>query len=408
MSFSLKMTYLTTTMRSEKMENIGVIFGGRSVEHEVSVITGMQIIENMDKTKYNPIPIYITKSGKFLSGESLKNFKAYKNQDFHDGVEVFFKPIYGDRNLYYVKHNDKKLFKAEYDSVEVYQKIDAIFFALHGTFGEDGCTQGLFELMGMPYTGCGVMSAAVGMDKVVMRKVFESENIPMTKYKYFYKDELKNLQNIVEKCKDLKYPLFVKPANLGSSIGISRVENALDLSKALEVAAHYDRKLIVEEAVVNPREINVAVLGYEDDLKVSAAEEPLGFKDLLKYEDKYVSGSKGAKSSQKHQNKKLPAELTPELEKEIKDLAKKSFRAIDGAGVARIDFLVDGDVAYVNEINTLPGSIAFYLYEVEGLKIKDLITKLIELGHERYSERAENSYSIDSNLFNMTSYGAKI
>lgn len=368
----------------------------------------MQIIENMDKTKYNPIPIYITKDGKFLSGESLKNFKAYKDQDFHDGVEVFFKPEYGNKNLYCVKHNPKKLFKSEYDSLEVYEKIDAIFFALHGTFGEDGCTQGLFELMGMPYTGCGVMSAAVGMDKVVMRKVFESEDIPMTKYKYFFREELKNLKAVVEKCKDLNYPLFVKPANLGSSIGISRVENALDLSKALEVAAHYDRKVIVEEAVVNPREINVAVLGYENDLKVSAAEEPLGFKDLLKYEDKYVSGSKGAKSSQKHQNKKLPAELSPSLEKEIKDLAKKAFTAIDGAGVARIDFLVDGEKAYVNEINTLPGSIAFYLYEVDGLMIKDLITKLIELGHERFSERSENNYSIDSNLFNMTSYGAKI
>lgn len=390
------------------MENIGVIFGGRSVEHEVSVITGMQIIENMDKSKYNPIPIYITKDGKFLSGESLKNFKSYKDQDFHDGVEVFFKPEYGNKNLYYVKHNPRKLFKAEYDSIEVYQKIDAIFFALHGTFGEDGCTQGLFELMGMPYTGCGVMSAAVGMDKVIMRKVFESEDIPMTKYKYFYREELKNLKGLIEKCKDLNFPLFVKPANLGSSIGISRVENALDLSKALEVAAHYDRKIIVEEAVVNPREINVAVLGYENDLRVSAAEEPLGFKDLLKYEDKYVSGSKGAKSSQKHQNKKLPAELKPELEKEIKELAKKAFSAIDGAGVARIDFLVDGDKAYVNEINTLPGSIAFYLYEVDGLMIKDLITRLIELGKERHSERAANNYSIDSNLFNMTSYGAKI
>lgn len=390
------------------MENIGVIFGGRSVEHEVSVITGMQIIENMDKSKYNPIAIYITKDGKFLSGESLKNFKSYKDQDFHDGVEVFFKPEYGNKNLYYVKHNPKKLFKAEYDSVEVYEKIDGIFFALHGTFGEDGCTQGLFELMGMPYTGCGVMSAAVGMDKVIMRKVFESEDIPMTRYKYFFREELKNLKGVIEKCKDLNFPLFVKPANLGSSIGISRVENALDLSKALEVAAHYDRKIIVEEAVVNPREINVAVLGYEDGLRVSAAEEPLGFKDLLKYEDKYVSGSKGAKSSQKHQNKKLPAELKPELEKEIKELAKKAFSAIDGAGVARIDFLVDGDKAYVNEINTLPGSIAFYLYEVDGLMIKDLITRLIELGKERHSERAANNYSIDSNLFNMTSYGAKI
>lgn len=390
------------------MENIGVIFGGRSVEHEVSVITGMQIIENMDKSKYNPIPIYITKDGKFLSGESLKNFKAYKDQDFHDGIEVFFKPEYGNKNLYYIKHNPKKLFKAEYDSIEVYEKIDAIFFALHGTFGEDGCTQGLFELMDMPYTGCGVMSAAVGMDKVIMRKVFESEDIPMTRYKYFFREELKNLKGVIEKCKDLNFPLFVKPANLGSSIGISRVENALDLSKALEVAAHYDRKIIVEEAVVNPREINVAVLGYENELRVSAAEEPIGFKDLLKYEDKYVSGSKGAKSSQKNQNKKLPADLKPEVEKEIKDLAKKAFSAIDGAGVARIDFLVDGDKAYVNEINTLPGSISFYLYEVDGLMIKDLITRLIELGKKRHEDRAANNYSIDSNLFNMTSYGAKI
>jgi len=390
------------------MENIGVIFGGRSVEHEVSVITGMQIIENMDKSKFNPIPIYINKNGKFLSGESLKNFKSYKNQDFHDAIEVFFKPEFGDRNLYYIKHNEKGLFKPESDSLEVYEKIDMIFFALHGTFGEDGCTQGLFELMGMPYTGCGVMSAAVGMDKVTMRKVFESEDIPMTKYKYFYKEELKNLQNVIDKCKDLNFPLFVKPANLGSSIGISKAKDTLELSKALEVASHYDRKIIVEEAVEEPREINVAVLGYEDDLRVSAAEEPLGFKDLLKYEDKYVSGSKGAKSSQKFQSKKLPADLKPEVEKEIKDLAKKSFRAIDGSGVARIDFLLKEDSAYVNEINTLPGSISFYLFEVDGLKITDLITELIELGRKRYEERSENNYSYDSNLFNMTSYGAKI
>lgn len=390
------------------MENIGVIFGGRSVEHEVSVITGMQIIENMDKSKFNPIPIYITKEGKFLTGESLKNFKSYKTGDFKDAAEVFFKPEYGNHNLYYIKHNDKKLFQAAYDEVAVYEKIDLIFFALHGTFGEDGCTQGLFELMGMPYTGCGVMSAAVGMDKVTMRKVFESEDIPMTKYEYFYRDELNNLEKVVKRCENLKCPLFVKPANLGSSIGINKVKDALELSKALEVASSYDRKIIVEEAVENPREINIAVLGYENDLTLSACEEPIGFKDLLKYEDKYVAGSKGAKSSQKNQAKKLPAELSESLDKQIKDLALKSFKAIDGCGVARIDFLVDGDKAYVNEINTLPGSIAFYLYEVNGLNLKDLITKLIDLGKERSKDKLDNMYSIDSNLFNMTSYGAKI
>lgn len=390
------------------MENIGVIFGGRSVEHEVSVITGMQIIENMDKSKYNPIPIYITKDGKFLSGDSLKNFKSYKSGNFEEAVEVFFKPEYNNHNLYYIKHNDKKLFKAAYNEELVYEKIDLIFFALHGTFGEDGCTQGLFELMGMPYTGCSVMSAAVGMDKVTMRKVFESENIPMTNYKYFYRDELNNLEKVVKRCEDLKFPLFVKPANLGSSIGINKVKDVLELSKALEVASAYDRKVIVEEAVEDPREINIAVLGYENDLTLSACEEPTGFKDLLKYEDKYVAGSKGEKSSQKNQSKKLPAELTEDLKKQIEDLALKAFKAIDGSGVARIDFLVDKDKAYVNEINTLPGSIAFYLYEVNGLKLKDLITKLIELGKNRSDDRFKNMYSIDSNLFNMTSYGAKI
>lgn len=390
------------------MENVGVIFGGRSVEHEVSVITGMQIIENMDKSKYNPIPIYINKDGKFLSGESLKNFKSYKTGNFHDAEEVFFKPEFNNHNLYYIKHNEKKLFKPAFDEVAVYEKIDLIFFALHGTFGEDGCTQGLFELMGMPYTGCGVMSAAVGMDKITMRKVFESENIPMTKYEYFYREELNNLEKVIKKCENLNFPLFVKPANLGSSIGISKVKDTLELTKALELAANYDRKVIVEEAVNNPREINIAVLGYEDDLLLSACEEPIGFKDLLKYEDKYVAGSKGSKSSQKNQAKKLPADLSEKLEQEIKDLAKKSFKAIDGSGVARIDFLVDKDKVFVNEINTLPGSIAFYLYEVNGLKLQELISKLIELGKKRSEDRKRSMYSIDSNLFNMTSYGAKI
>lgn len=391
------------------MENVAVIFGGRSVEHEVSVITGMQVIENMDKTKYNPVPIYITKEGKFLSGEVLKNFKVYKEGNFKDATEVFFKGYAKDFNLYHEVKNHGGLFKKEYTSLELFEKIDIIFPALHGTFGEDGSIQGLFELMTVPYVGCGVVSASVGMDKVIMKKVFEAEDIPVVKYKYFYKDELKNLQNVLEKCKELGYPLFVKPANLGSSIGISRATDTLSLTKALEVAANYDRKIIVESAVVNPREINCAVIGYEDNLMTSACEEPITAEEFLKFEDKYVSGAKGEKSSQKHQNKNLPADLSDEVREKIKNLAKKSFKALDCAGVARIDFLLDEDEnVYVNEINTLPGSIAFYLFEVNGLKISKLITKLIEIAKRRQLQKSENLYSYDSNLFQKTSYGVKI
>lgn len=391
------------------MENVAIIFGGRSVEHEVSVITGMQIIENIDKNKFNPIPVYITKEGKFLSGESLKDFRVYKDGDFSKATEVFFKGYNGDLNLYHEVENKGGLFKKEHISLEIFEKIDVIFPALHGTFGEDGSIQGLFELINIPYVGCGVMSAAVGMDKVIMKKVFEAEEIPVVKYKYFYKEELKNLQNVLGKCKDLGYPLFVKPANLGSSIGISRATDTLSLTKALEVAAHYDRKIIVESAVVNPREINCAVLGYEDDLQVSACEEPITAEEFLKFEDKYVSGGKGEKSSQKHQNKNLPANLSDEVREKIEYLAKKAFKALDSAGVSRIDFLLDEkENVYVNEINTLPGSIAFYLFEVNGLKITELITKLIEISKIRYAQKSENLYSYDSNLFQKTSYGVKI
>lgn len=390
------------------MENVAVIFGGRSVEHEVSVITGMQIIENMDRSKYNPIAIYITKDGKFLSGESLKNFATYKSGDFSQGEEVFFKPEFNDRNLYTIRKEKGGLFSKERESVAVVATIDLIFPALHGTFGEDGCIQGLFELMGIPYVGCGVLASSTGMDKVIMKKIFQGQNIPITKFEYFYREELKDLKKVIQKAESIGYPLFVKPASLGSSIGISKVTDQLSLCEALELASEYDRKIIVEKAVENPREINAAVLGYDDVLEVSPCEEPIGWKDLLRYEDKYVGGGKGAKGSQKFQKRKLPADLKPEVQQTIEELAKKSFQALDCAGDARIDFLLDGDQVYVNEINTLPGSIAFYLWEAGGLEMKELITKLLEIGKSRFQESQKNMYSYDSNLFKETSYGAKL
>lgn len=390
------------------MENIAVIFGGRSVEHEVSVITGMQVVENMDRTKFNPIPILITKEGKFLSGEGLKDFGNIKHKRFENTQEVFFKPIYKDFNLYTQVEEKGGLFSKKTESTQIYKKIDGVFLALHGTFGEDGCIQGLLELMGIPYIGCGVSAAAVGMDKVLMKKVFSSFNIPMTDYFYFYREGYKEEQ-IIEKAEKIGYPLFVKPANLGSSVGISKAKDRASFIKAIEVAKNYDRKILVEKAVESPREINCAVLGYENDLVTSLCEEPLGWKDFLSYQDKYMgSGKTKSGGGMKNQEKNLPAKISQEMKEEIENLAKKAFCAIDGNGVARVDFLVDKDKVYVNEINTLPGSISFYLFEPMGIKMTDLITKLIEFGKKRNGQRNKNIYSYDSDLFNKTTYGAKL
>ncbi|RVU55115.1 D-alanine--D-alanine ligase family protein [Anaerosphaera multitolerans] len=389
------------------MENIAVVFGGRSVEHEVSVITGMQIMENMDKSKYNPIPLYITKEGKFLSGDVLKDFTTFKENDFSKAVEVFFKGYNEDFNLYTVSSKKGGLFGKDSRDVEVFAKVDVVFPALHGTYGEDGCFQGLLELMSVPYVGCGVTPAGVGMDKVIMKKVFQSEDIPMTEYFYFYRDEWKEQEKIIEKAEKIGYSLFVKPANLGSSVGISKAKNKEEFIEAVEVAIRYDRKILVEKAVENPREINIAVMGYENDLVVSACEEPVGWKDLLKYEDKYVAGPKGSKGM-KGQKKNLPANISDTVREEIEKYAKLAFRAIDAMGDARIDFLLEGDTVYVNEINTLPGSLAFYLWEESGISFKELITRLIELSKVRYEQKAENITSYDSNLYKNTSYGAKL
>lgn len=391
------------------MENVAVIFGGRSVEHEVSVITGMQIIENMDKSKFNPIPVYITKEGKFLSGNVLKDFKVFKNNDFSEATEVFFKGYAKDHNLYTVEKEKGGLFSKESTNVVVFEKIDIIFPALHGTHGEDGAIQGLFELMDIAYVGCGVTAAAVGMDKVTMKKVFESENIPMTDYFYFFKEDWKNKEEIIKKAESIGYSLFVKPANLGSSVGITKARDKDSFIEAVEVALNYDRKILVEKAVENPREINASVLGYENDLKVSECEEPTGWKEFLSYEDKYINGGKSGKGTgMKNQEKNLPANISNSVKEEIQKYAKLSFKAIDAMGVARIDFLLDGEKVYVNEINTLPGSIAFYLWEASGIKFTDLITKLIELSKVRYNQESNNIYSYNSDLLKKTTYGAKL
>lgn len=386
------------------MIKVGIIFGGQSVEHEVSVITGMQVIENMDKTKYEAVPIYITKEGKWLTGPSLGDFKTYKEGNFKDAKEIILSPNRDDYNIY-LHPEATGLF-----GKKIIDRLDVIFPALHGTYGEDGSIQGLFELMNIPYVGGGVLGSSVGMDKILMKDVYRAYNIPVVDYMWFYRTDWENnndkvIADIEEK---LGYPTFVKPANLGSSIGISKAKDKEGLIKAIEVAVNYDRKIIIEKAVENPREINCAVMGYDNEVITSLCEEPLGWKEILSFEDKYVkSNAKGGKSS--GERRIIPADIPDEIRIKIEELAKKAFTVIDGKGTARIDFLVDGNnMVYVNEINTLPGSIGFYLWEGKGYPFGKLVNELIEIALKTHKEKNKNMYTYEANLFNRIQYGSKI
>lgn len=384
------------------MKNVGILFGGRSVEHEVSVITAMQIIENIDKTKFNPVPIYINKNGEWLVSESFLRFESFKNEKFENAKKIIMSPNYKDGNLY-LHPNDIKLF-----TKKDLENIDVFFPAFHGTNGEDGTIQGLLELIGLPYVGAGVLSSSVGMDKIIMKDIFKSNNIPVVDYTYYYRSTWETRREYVLNDIESKitYPLFVKPANLGSSIGISKIKIKEELENALELAFSYDRKIIIEKAVENPREINCAVMGYEDDLEVSLCEEPLGWKEILSFEDKYVKNNKSAKGDNK--NKNIPADLSDELRTQIENYAKLAFKSIDCRGNARIDFLVKDNQVFVNEINTMPGSIAFYLWEGRGYSFQELITKMIDIAIRAQKDKESNIYTYDSNLFKRTQFGAKI
>lgn len=375
------------------MKKVGIIIGGRTVEHEVSIITGMQVFENIDKDLYEPRIIYIQKDGKWLIGDSLHDINNFKNKKFEDAYEVL--PDFKDEKLILYPHPQLKtgFFGKKYNPCE----IDMVFPAVHGTNVEDGALQGLFQMNMVPFAFGSVLSSAVGMDKVIMKKVFQSVNLPIVDYVWFYRSEFEDKkQEILDQAERIGYPLIVKPANLGSSVGISKAKNLDELLFAIEVAASYDRKVILERCLENVREINCAVLGYEGDLETSLCEEPVGWKEFLTYEDKYVNKKKDAKEAKR----RIPADIDEEVENKIKEYAKEAFKAVDGCGNARIDFLFDGYNIFVNEINTIPGSISFYLWEGKGVSFKQLITRIIELAQRQHRQRKDNIVSYDIDLLN--------
>lgn len=374
---------------------IAVFFGGRSVEHEVSVISALQAIDSLNKDKYDVLPIYITKTGQWLTGEGLLEISNYKNLKalISNCDEVRIVPHANAGKLVQLREG---LFKK---SIE--HQVDLAFPILHGTFGEDGAIQGVFELMGVPYVGCNVLSSATGMDKIYTKMILRENGIPVLDFiSFFLKDWLENETGLRQQIKEkLGYPVIVKPANTGSSVGISKVDSEEELREAVDQAASFSRRILIEPMVTQLREINCSVLGDYEQAEASPCEEPLRSGEILSYQDKYVADSSKGMSGAK---RKLPADLPAAQAEEIQSLAIATFKALDCAGVARIDFLIDekDQRVYVNEINAIPGSLSFYLWKAGGKSYPQLLDDMISVALKAQRERNNVIYTYEEvNLF---------
>jgi D-alanine-D-alanine ligase len=369
----------------KKKQRIGILFGGRSGEHEVSLLSAASILRAIDQKKYEVIPIGITKQGQWLtSGEAQSLLMGEVGQSGPLQLSASADLVHQSDNLA--------------------QTLDIIFPVLHGTFGEDGTIQGLFELTDLAYVGSGVLGSSVSMDKDVMKKLFSAAGLPQTPHLALTRAEWRvNPKLCLRQIeKTLEYPLFVKPANLGSSVGISKVHNRAELPAAMDLAASFDRKLVIEQGVggpgVKPRELEVAVLG-NDSPEASVVGEIVPNKEFYDYESKYADDPENPSIPI------IPAKLTVAESKQIRNMAIEAFRACDCSGLARVDFLMEparkGSKAkpriYLNEINTMPGftSISMYpkLWEATGLPYKKLIDRLIQLAVERHKEKQQTQFS---------------
>lgn len=359
----------------KKKIRVGVIFGGRSSEHEVSLVSATSVIEALDKDKYEVIPIGITKRGRWLSSsQTLALLKSGKSLDRIP--ERVLLPDPTQKGLVEFRSNGVSTTN---------EPLDVVFPVLHGPFGEDGSIQGLLDLANVPYVGAGVLGSALGMDKIVQKQVFERMGLPVTEYRAFlfkeYERSPKMWVREIEKA--FSYPCFVKPANLGSSVGITKAHNRNELEKGINEASEYDRKILIERGIENAHEIEVSVLG-NDDPRASVPGEVIPSNEFYDYDAKYVDGKSQII---------IPAVIPARITKRVQDIAVKAFKAIDCSGMARVDFLVTRDrfEIYICEVNTIPGftSISMYpkLWEASGIPYPKLLDILIELAIERHSER---------------------
>ncbi|MBR0462406.1 MAG: D-alanine--D-alanine ligase [Erysipelotrichaceae bacterium] len=381
--------------------NVAVFMGGQSCEHEISCITANQALKALDNEKYEIIPVYVAKNSDLYTGEKLFELKNYYDLDalckdldkvclYKDGNKTYIRPIKG----FFAKA----------------QPIDVAFLAMHGTGGEDGSLQGFLELMDIPYTSSNVLGSAIGQDKVIMKEVLEMEDVPQLPWFYVFSNEIEdNIREIEETAKEISYPLIIKPANLGSSIGIEIVHKKSELLPKLKECARYDSKLVIEKMVTNLKEVNISVMGNVYDPKLSAIEEVMKNDELLSFKDKYESGGAkkgpakkvpGASKGMASTSRKIPARLTKKQEETVRENAVKAFRGLNANGVVRIDYIIDGDTGkvYVNEINSIPGSLAFYLWKEVGVDFSKECDILIDNALKMYREKKKMTRSFDTNI----------
>lgn len=396
--------------------SVGLFFGGQSVEHEVSVITGLQAYYAFDKEKYDVTPVYITKKNEFYVGEAIGDIAAYKNIPALLEKSTRVVCVQEDGKVYLTELHPKAFHKP------VKILMDVAFPAVHGTNVEDGTLAGFFHTLCIPYVGCDVTSSALGMDKAAMKAVLVQAGINVlpciTLTCYTYEDDKAGSIRRAEET--MKYPMIVKPVNLGSSVGIKIAHDAQGLEKALDEAFTFAPRVLVEKAITNLKEINCSVLGDAEHAEASECESPVAKDEILSYKDKYMSGggSKGAKSGgakgsgdgMASLSRELPAKISPEVKQQVQEMSVKTFQALGCNGVSRIDCMLDQDDGqlYVNEINTIPGSLSFYLWEPVGKSYDVLLDDMVKLALKREREMENLSFSFDTNLLaNVNLGGAK-
>lgn len=381
---------------------VGVIFGGETVEHEVSIITAVQAMEHMNTEKYEIVPIYISKDRIWYTGKMLMDIDVY--QDFNELKKYAKQVVLTKTKDGYCLQSTKGLFRRNITD------IDIAFPIVHGNNAEDGTLQGYLDSVGIPYVGSRVLGSALGQDKVIMKQIFKDTKLPIVDYIWFFDNEYADdCEKIFEKVEKLGYPVVVKPATLGSSVGISYVKDDNDLASAIEEAMKYDVKVVVEKAVPNLVEVNCSVFGNYSHQETSIIEEVTSEEELLTFADKYISGGKkkGPSKGMASASRIIPARISKDLEEKIKETSKSAFKALNLSGVCRIDYLIDKKTNkfYINEPNTIPGSLSFYLWEPTGKKYMDLLDEMITLAIKDYKNRARKIYSFESNI--LSNYGIK-
>ncbi len=376
--------------------NVGVVFGGKSVEHEVSIISALQMVENMNKLKYNPITIYLSKENEFYYHKDMNKIDFFKDLN---RVKLVSKKILFQKN-----HPSNEIHEIKNNRLKKLYPIDLVFLLVHGTTSEDGTLSAFFELLDMPYVGSGILSSAINQNKWKMKQILENNNIQSVSYIGFYEsDYYNNKEHIIRKCEEIGYPLIIKPASLGSSVGITKCYDREGLNKAIITSLQYDVEIVVEKVILDLLELNCSALGDYSNLEVSSIEQVFQKDEILSYQDKYLRGKTKNSKGMESTNRELPAKINEKLRLEIETTAVNAIKIIGGSGVSRIDFLYDKSEGklYLNEINTIPGSLAFYLWAAKGKEYKTLIDDLIVLALNKYRTKNTKISSYDTNLLSL-------